>query len=71
MSVELLVIFLPIASLLIVTFSFLIYKKLSSEKSHLEKVLALRAERADRQAKLNSLLEKRKRREEVLRKKRP
>jgi len=71
MSVETLLIVLPICSFIIVATGYTIYVKLSERKSHLEKVKILREERIERQNQLNSLLEKRKRRSQVLRKKQP
>ena len=71
MSVETLLIVLPICSFIIVAVGYTIYVKLSEGKSHLEKVKILREERAERQNQLNSLLEKRKRRSQELRKKQP
>jgi len=71
MSVETLLIVLPICSFIIVAAGYTIYVKLSERKSHLEKVKILREERIERQNQLNSLLEKRKRRSQALRKKQP
>ena len=71
MSVETLLIVLPICSFIIVATGYTIYVKLSERKSHLEKVKILREERIERQNQLNSLLEKRKRRAQELRKKQP
>jgi len=71
MSVETLLIVLPICSFIIVATGYTIYVKLSERKSHLEKVKILREERIERQNQLNSLLEKRKRRSQALRKKQP
>ena len=62
---------LPVISLVVCLPIFSLYRRYVREREFQKETNKLREERLERQRKLNSLLEKRKRREEVLRKKRP
>ena len=71
MDALLLFFLLPVISLAVCLPSFGLYRRYVREREFQKETIKLREERLERQRKLNSLLEKRKRREEVLRKKRP
>ena len=71
MDALLLFFLLPVISLAVCLPVFGLYRHYVRECEFQKETIKLREERLERQRKLNSLLEKRKRREEVLRKKRP